>query len=488
MKRIIAALLSIVLCLTLVFTFIACTPAASDPLVDDTEGLQYDEFGDPIFDNIRLNVWSVIGEPDNAYLNLVNQMFNDYYSANGLTAEITSINTSLFYTQLANTINTDPDNAPDVIIFHSERLTYLVDSNLLVPLDDCYQAINKTFNADNYLDNIISECYVGDSLYGVPLDVHSGIWFIREDILEHNGLEIPTTLQELEECCEALMAKKEAGELWVRAADKNSSASREWRKLSKDEDFYPIEMSGSDNIESGWFPQTAVLQNGGSLTNENGEPAWNNSEGLKTVLSAFDSWQGKYIGKNRDSNTLWSNLNKGYAIFACEGPWWAESRLNEYNSLFDANDKALTVRGLSGLFATDSSAECANYVYGVGHCFSVTKTVTSLTKRAAGALYAQYMTENAIQYMAGGHLPACKSILENPEYKASAAYQNYLQYMGDPEDFVMLGNTPYFSEVYEKLKLAYIYTLTETKSGTVEEFIQEAYRKAMQEIAAKKDL
>lgn len=95
-------------------------------LVND---IVFDEFGDPIFTDesgkgIRLKIQSVIGSPDNAYLDMVNTAFNDYYRSSGLQADITSVENGIFYQQLANTINTDPKNAPDVIIFHSERLTY----------------------------------------------------------------------------------------------------------------------------------------------------------------------------------------------------------------------------------------------------------------------------------------------------------------------------------------------------------------------------
>lgn len=463
------------------------TPQGGNELPVDND-LQFDEFGDPVFDNVTLKVWSVIGAPDNDYLNLVNTMFNDYYRQNGIQAEITSIETSLFYTQLANTINTDPSNAPDVIIYHSERLTYLKDNNLLVSMDDCFGYLNQTFNKDEYYANILQECYVGDTLYGIPLDVHSGVWYVREDILQKNGLSRPTTMQEFKNVCAQLMQKKAAGELWVRAmnAGQHLTADQGWRICGAEEDFYPVEMSGNDNIESGWLPQTAVLQNGGALVNEQGEPAWNTSSGLQSVLEDFQDWQGKYVGANRDSNTLWSNLGKGMAVFGCEGPWWSAMRLSEYESALGQG--SLGIMGLSGLYATDSSSADANKVYGVGHCFSVTRTVTSSTKRAAGALYAKYMTENAFKYMAGGHLPACKNIAESEEYTSSSAYNRYLKYMGDPSDFVMLGNTPYYSEVYEKLKLAYIYTLSPNKTGTVKSFIDDCYKKAMSDIAAKRDL
>lgn len=485
MKKLLALVLSLV---TAVCLFAACGPKGDSAKESSSikSDIEFDQFGDPIFNNVNLNVWSVIGAPDNEYLNLVNEMFNSYYRSNGIQATITSIETSLFYTQLANTITTDPANAPDVVIFHSERLTYLVDNNLLLSIDECLSYINRTFKSENYFVNVLEECRVDNSLYGVPLDVHSGLWFVREDILTKNGLAKPTTKAEFEAVCEALMQKKANGTLWTRAMDRNNSANTEWRQIGAESDFFPVEMSAADNIESGWIPQTAVVQNGEPLVNDKGEPAWNNSNGLKTTLEMIDSWEGKYIGENRDHNTLWSNLASGNAVFGMEGPWWAEGRLNEYDAVL--GEGALTVMGLSGLYANDANSASKNKVYGVGHCFSVVKTVKSAQTRAAAALYAEYMTENAIKYMAGGHLPACKAIQNNPEYTSSRAYNRYLKYMGNPEDFVMLGNTPHYSEVYEKLKLAYIYTLSKNKNGTVSDFISECYRKAMGDIMAKEDL
>jgi len=98
------------------------------------------------------------------------------------------------------------------------------------------------------------------------------------------------------------------------------------------------------------------------------------------------------------------------------------------------------------------------------------------------------MTENAIKYTEGGHLPACKSVLDNPEYKNSTAYNRYLKFMGQPEDYVMLGNTQYFSPVYEQLKTAYIWTLSKNKSGTVEEHIKGCFDEAMAQIKGADDL
>lgn len=476
------------------------------------EDIKFDEYGKPIFideegKGITLNVWSVVGAPDNTYLNIVNKSFNDTNRANGLQANINSVDTFQFYTQIVNTINTDPKNAPDVIIMHSERLTYHVDQNVIVPVSDVFEKLgeNNTFDTDNYLANVISECYAkgrGDDetkLYGVPLDVHSGIWFVREDILKKNGLAMPTTKAEFESVCAALMEKKANGELWVRSmtdiktqidnltdkfdeAAKTAIRENAWRKIGPESDFYPVEMSGADNIESGWIPQSAVLQNGGKLCNADGTPAWNTSTGLKSSLEMISDWREKYIGKNRSNETMWVNFGSGNAIFACEGPWFAESRLNEYDNYL--GEGALGIRSLSGLYADDPTSDTAGLIYGVGHavCITNSRSNESMTRRLAGALYAQYITENSAKYTAGGHIPACKLVLESDEYKNSTAYNRYIKYMGDPEDYVMLGNTKYFSEVYEQLKMAYIYTLSNNKTGTVDDFIRQCYQTAMDEI------
>lgn len=509
-KKVLTAAVCAAMCLTVTASagLVGCKKPTSGVNYD----IVFDDFGDPIFTDesgkgIRLKIQSVIGAPDNAYLELVNTAFNDYYRNSGLQAEISSIDNAIFYTNLANTINTDPKNAPDVIIFHSERLTYFASQKILVPMDETFELLgdNNEFSTDNYLENVIAECYdKSGTLYGVPLDVHSGVWYVRKDIIEKNGLEMPSNKAEFEAVCAALMQKKADGTLWTRdmtalknAIDNADPSDKEliesirnnaWKQVGSQKDFYPVEMSAADNIESGWIPQSAVLQNGGKLAKEDGTPAWNTSTGLKSTLEMVESWQDKYIGANRDSQTLFANLGNGNAVFGCEGPWWLEQRLNEFDRYL--GEGSLAILSLSGLYADDADSETAHLIYGVGHAFSITDTEAnkSATRRVAAALYAKFMTENAVKYTAGGHIPACKSVLENPEYLNSEAYNRYLKYMGQPEDYVMLGNTQYFSPVYEQLKTSYIWTLSKNKSGTVEQHIQGCYDEAMAQIRGVDDL
>ena len=503
--------ISIALCAVLIASVSvlgACIPNRPPEVTND---LRFDENGAPIFfdennNGITLRVWSVISDPDASYLEMVNRMFNDWYRADGIQAEVTPVDTNLYYTQLSNTITTDPANAPDVVIFHSERLTNMLDQKLLVSMDEIFGYLGdyNTFSKDNYLENVMAECVVDDTMYGVPLDVHSGIWYVRQDILEKNGLTMPSNKAEFENVCKVLMERKAAGTLWVRdfsavksgidgLANGDAQAvenvrNNAWKKVGPESDFFPVEMSPNDNIEAGWLPQSAILQNGGKFVKDDGTPAWEHSEGLLSFLNMIDEWQGKYIGANRSGDTLWANFGSGNAIFACEGPWWAESRLNEYDKYLGVG--AMGILSLSNLYADDATSADAHKIYGVGHAIAVTSSTrnSSATRRVAGALYAQFMTENAVKYTAGGHIPACKTVLNSAEYTSSSAYNRYIKYMGQPQDYVMLGNAKYFSDIYEQLKVAYRFTLSPNRSGTPADHIAYCYKSAMDSINSKQGL
>ena len=232
---------------------------------DPTDSLTTDSEGNVVFNDVNLRVWSVIGDPDRAYLEMVNSSFNDLYADRGIQATITPIVNGDYYTQLANVINTDPDNAPDVIIFHSERLTKLAHDNIIVPMEEYFDLAKSPFDENDYLSNVMAECRYEDKIYGVPLDVHAGVWYVRSDILEKNGLSKPSSLSEWIDVCNALIKLNNEGKLWHRAMDATKPAAGDWVQ-SRLPNFYPIVMSDTGGIENGWIPQTAVFQNGGEMT------------------------------------------------------------------------------------------------------------------------------------------------------------------------------------------------------------------------------
>lgn len=522
LKRFLLIALCVVIGCVSGLSMIACTPpSGGDPLAGLTDDLKFNEYGDPDFfdDNgnaIQLKVWSIVGNPDDEYLELVNRSFNDYYKTSGVSAKVTPIANADFYTQLTNTINTDPENAPDMVIFHSERLPLLASNNLLLPLESFYDALGEsgTFKKENYFEKVIDECYYNGKLYGVPLDVHSGMWYVRSDILEKNGLSMPSTLSEFVSVCNSLIDKFKAGNLWYRTAEGATAAQHAWKKADPEQDsFTPAFMTRDGGIECGWLPQTAVFQNGGKLTGSDGKPAWN-TDALKEVMQMFRDWQdgtgsfkgtaysGSLILKGSEESQGWGKLWNGQTVFKFEGPWWAEQRITQYDSILadlkDDNGKSykpLDLLSPSKLLALDETSESAGLVYGVGHCFSVCRTVTSKSKCVAAALYAQYMTENSAEYTQGGHLPANKAVYESEKFRSMPCYESYVKKLGNPNNFVMLGGTEHYKPVYEGVKGVYNDALDHNKRAddkgneiTVLDLISARYNEAMREISAIEDL
>lgn len=481
---------------------LALLPLAScgDGPVESSPDLSVDSSGNVEFKDVELNVWSIIGDPDQVYLGKVNKAFNDLYNGQ-ISANIKSFSTSSFYTSLANTIQSDPESAPDVIIYHSERLTSMIDNNIIIPLDNYLQYTGQSFDANDYFQNVIEECYgKNGSLYGVPLDVHAGVWFTRSDILEKNGFSKPTNLQEFKDVCNGLIKLNNEGKMWHRAMSKTKPNACEWTQM-KLASFSPVCMYSGDNIESGWIPQSAVFQNGGSLTTDEGKPAWN-TDGLKATMQMFRDWQtgngyeGKLVAENLDANSIWTNFASGNAVFTCEGPWWSEERLNEYESVLGSltDDEGKTyqpvdILNMGKLYAQDPSKDYADSIYGVGHCFSITRTVNSDIKKAAGLLYSQYMTSHAVEYMEGGHLPASKTVYNSQQFKTSSFYNRYLKEFGEPSSFKMLGRTPYYEEVYVQLKKVYQDVFSPLYADqSVESIISARYQEAMDAISSKEGL
>lgn len=517
-KKIIGGILAAALTVGCVFSC-ACAPKGGGNVVDDLEGnLTYDEFGDPVFKNkVNLNVWSIIGDPDDKYLDKVNKAFNDRYKDSGISATIVEKDNATFYTSLANTINTDPESAPDVIIYHSERLNMLAHDSVIRPMDEYFDVLNSSaygevtpFAKTNYLSNLVQECTYNNKLYGVPLDVHPGIWYVREDILKENGLTKPTCLSEIVSVCNALIEKNKAGTLKTRAMDKLNPAKQGWTtEAFKGKDYCPIIMSEQGGMETGWIPQTAVFQNGGALAGADGKPTWN-TQGLEDVLQMFRDWQtgnnsdtalkdkngnnkftysGKFIADDNTSD-IWTKLASGEAIFGFQGTWFIESKFDEFNDALGTDPyEALGLMNLSKTLALDEDAECASDVYGVGHCFSISRTVTSKTRCVAAAIYSQYMTENSWEYTDGGHLPASKAVLNSQRLKDRPYYQKYLTEFGDPESLRMLGNTPHYKETYVTLKEVYKDVFTSTKKNiSVHNIVSSRFNEAMQSIKDGEDL
>lgn len=101
------------------------------------------------------------------------------------------------------------------------------------------------------------------------------------------------------------------------------------------------------------------------------------------------------------------------------------------------------------------------------------------------------MSENSINYLQGGHLPAYKKTLASEELKSKDFYNRYVKKICDPTTLEFLGNTKNFTEVYEELKSAFsdnLSTQSSFVSLTAENILQQRYKTALDAISANEDL
>ncbi len=486
-KRLFVLFLIVVLAMT--FTLFACNP------VDDTDAplegdgdIVRDENGNIVYDNVKLTMWSVTTGDDANTQDSIIAEFNEMYKGM-ISVETRHISRYDLETLLSNTMQFDKKNAPDMLFNHGMHTTEYVDNGWLQQVDFFFEKSGASFDKDDYVDSLLESVTVDGTSYGVPIDCHSAILCIRQDILEKNGLEIPTTYEELVAVCDQAAKLAAAGNLWIRGENSVGVSATEWRKASTAEPYTAFPISYGDMWVHEFVDYTAAVQNGGQIVGADGMPAWNSQEvanGLQVLKdwifpsasSSNDYAMSKDYGSSYDVGD--APFNKGDCIFKLQGPWAWQNEVSTFDSLLnkDGGSSNITTRSLSGLFAKDSSKEYASKIKGEGHSISLLKTTTSYTKACAATIFMEYMANySGIKWAKRGHLPAVISVANSTEYKSDPAYSAYVQYWGDVEDYVVVPPTKYYSYVDQYFKQATQKAISSThNSANIIDLLNREYR------------
>lgn len=457
MKKFIALLMAILMAFS-VAAFVACRPNDVDDELQGDGDIVRDENGNVIYDNIKLNMWSVTTGDDASTQDAIVSRFNEMY--NGLiNVEVRHISRYDLESLLNNTMQFDRENAPDLLFNHGSRTTEYVENGWLQQVDFFFEKSGAIFDKDDYVDSLLDSVTVNGKAYGVPIDCHSAIMCIREDILIKNGLSIPTTYAELAAVCDQAAKLASENNLWIRGTNSEGKSATEWRKASIAKDYTAFPISFGDMWVHEFADYTAVVQNGGSIVNNDGMPAWNTNEaanGLKvlrdwifpTSTSVNKSAMSLDYGSSYDVGN--TPFNSGECIFMLEGPWSWQKICQDFDISLakDGGSNNITTRSLSKMFASDSSKEYASKIKGEGHSISLLKTVTSYTKASAATLFMEYMANNSgIEWAKRGHLPAVRSVASSTEYTSDPAYDKYVKLWGSANDYVVVPPTKYYSYV-----------------------------------------
>lgn len=460
----------------------------TDSIVDDLPRDENGEFVADYLEGVQLNVWSVIGNPDQKILLELIKEFNKEY-AGMIEIKVTSVGHYDYYNSLDSTYANDYGNFPDVCIMHNEKNIEYALKGYFYSLDDLITTVGVGIDFDNAYDNIEKTTIHEGKHYGIPVDAHGYLTQIRQDIIKKNGLGfenntrfIPNDYDEYQTLLEGLRALADTGELWVRNINldedhswyqlKNGNSKLDAAAVVTTDNFYPafFHSQESDNL-------TALYVNGGSLLDANGDVSFHKNAGMtQYVTDLVDRYNADLYG---DAGNKEAAFPTGQIVMFSEGPWmvantydiwWNNNQLSTAGKLGvteeDASDPVYAnpyaVARPYYMAADSAPTETASKWYGNGHVITLTKKITSMQKAAAALIFAEWLTQgqnedgnyNLIDWCKSGHVPAWKNVYESDAYKEAESKSITLQAMGDPEQIIALESSQYATTLISGLTTA----------------------------------
>lgn len=463
--------------------------------ITGTNDIQKDENGSVIYNNVEIKVWSVTTGPDAQTQDEIIAKFNEMYEGMIHVTIDQHISRYDLEQMLTSTIEFNPELAPDILFSHGARAAEYVDRGWLLPQDHWIEEAGLVVDDADYVESLLDSVQLDGKLYGLPQDVHSSMVVVRKDILEKNNLKIPTNYAELVEVCEAATRLASEGNLWIRGQNSEDILRTEWRKARTSETYYPFPLSYGDMWVHEFLGYTIPVQNGVTIVDEEGMPAFNTDE----MVKGLEVLRGIVSPTSTSLNSLPLSLNygsdydvgnapfsAGNAIFKLQGPWEHPNNIKEFDTYYelDGGSDNITVIPCSNLFALDNTKDYASKIKGEGHAFMMMKTVDSHTKRCAAMVFADWMVQNAgIDWAKRGHLPSLKSVEQSSDYRTAPEYEQYIKNLGSCEDYVVFPSTKYYSIIDAGFKSAVERSMLERYLSTpVKDIVEEAYYNTMDDI------
>lgn len=437
---------------------------SSTTVVEDGD-IKYDDNGNIIYDNVTIKMWSVTTGEDAKTQDQIISQFNELYSG---MIKVETTHTSRYDLEqlITTTMEFDRKNAPELFFSHGSRASEYVSKDWLQPIEPYMNKAGLIIDKEDFTKSLLDSTTVNNDIYGLPQDVHSAMIVVRKDILEKNGLKIPTNYYELVEVSEKAAEMASKGQLQIRGENSFGTAADVWRTAKTTEPYYSFPIAYGDMWVHEFAGYTAAIQNGSTIADDKGNPTWNN-DGAVQGLQVLRDWcmpnensvnktaLSKIYGSDYDVGN--APFRQGDAIFKLLGPWEYQSNLTEFDRDLknDGGSSNITTISMSNMFAKDSTKEYANKIKGEGHAFMLMSTVESMTKRCAAMVFADYMVNNSgVEWAKRGHLPALQSVQNSDEYTSDPAYEQYISKWGRCEDYVVIPPTPYYSYVDSYFKNA----------------------------------
>ena len=442
------------------------TYTIDDPWWNTTGTLQKDG-NNVVFDDVYVDLVTVVTGPDyTTFEKLVNRFNTEYKDK--ITVNITQMNDSSFETTVASNI-VNNSNAPDLIMSHQKGQASLVENKLIQPFDEAMEKSGIEIKLEDYSSSLTQYSSLGYEgyLFSLPIDVRSQVAYYNKKLLNKYGGELPETRSELIALCKS--AASGEGNGFIPIAIDTSFDSKYFSTYS--------------------FP-TAIVQNGGHFYDDTFRADWaSDATNLKAFKDAVQSMKElteapKLMDYGMSASAALGSFLSNKALFYISVPWELKEVISAYgkenNNLTDAKVMEEYIGGtsLSGWFALDENAECADYVFGDAHCFSMSRTVTDINKKAAMLEFMKWYTQTVsvgTAWAEAGHMSASTIVVNDPAYIENAFVENFInKFYSDINKIECLGLTPYFNDTITGLAALFVSTQSTATEAATEAAIRDA--------------
>lgn len=345
--------------------------------------------------------------------------------------------------QTLSTILQAQDDSMDVFMIDTTWPMSYTSSGWLESLDDVVTDEEK----DGYVEGAISACTVNDQLMALPVFVDAGVLLYRQDLLEKYDLEVPTTWDELIEDAKTISAGEDGVSGFVSS----------WKQY--------------ENLTCGALE--FIKDYGGDIVDNDGNTKIGSEESGKGIQKMREMIEEGVTESGITGYTVpdaAAIFNSGNAAFFRAWP----SNYVEAN-----NEEVSSVVGNVGVTTlpegTDGSYSCLGGWHVAVSSFS--------SHKEEAKLFAKFFSSekaNKIRALAGGNLPAVKSVYDDEEVKEARPYFEYLKPCA--ENAVPRPKTAYYEEVSSAVQQG----ISEVLAGTTSvEDAQSVMQSTIEEIMSR---
>lgn len=156
-------------------------------------------------DPITLSVWAPFTGSDGDVLREIISNYNETNTDN-ITVEIDIMDNATLQSKLPTAVTTG--TGPSFVLVGIEYLKQYAENGLIEDISDFWET--EGVDEANFYENVVAKSYIGDTLYGVPMQYNLQYLYYNKDIFAAAGLDPETPPATMDELREAAIACTDA--------------------------------------------------------------------------------------------------------------------------------------------------------------------------------------------------------------------------------------------------------------------------------------